>query len=95
MKTTVEFEEKDLEGCGQMIIVDNYPSITTAYKVGYGFFGRDSYYFLVSLADGMVCYQSETKKELVEKINKEKKFRPMTQKEIIEIIGGQGNRFAS
>ena len=95
MKTKITFEEADFKGSGQLIILDNFPDITTAYKLGYGYQGKNScqVYYLIAMSDGMVTKQAETKEEMVDYLNQED-FRPMTKKEIIDIIGGQGNRFA-
>lgn len=102
MRTRIEFEPSDFEGCGQTLIRQSVTKETTdlsyavsvAYKVGYISNCETKCALLISLADGMAL-QFDGLQELCDYLNRDHVgFRPMTGDEIARVLGAQGSRFA-
>jgi hypothetical protein len=100
MQVRYKFFPDDFEGSGQMIIRNSFPigstdflfGISVAYKIGYVDFSSKST-VMISLADGMVS-KPKTLEELCNELNNDELgYRPMTEAEIENILGEQGNRF--
>jgi len=105
MKHKIVFEPGDFDGSGQMIIRNSYThgssdfvfASTVAYKIGYCVFQINKklgpVVLMISLADGGTCVY-DTEDDLCKMLNGDSYgYRPMTEKEISDILGYQGNRF--
>lgn len=99
MKVKCEFEEKDFKGRGQLIVRQdakpNDISPTLVYKIGYGYPERHKGQkpCLISMADGLVNFYSDIGALLHELNNDPFGYRPLTDKEIVQVFSKQGNRF--
>ena len=101
IKITHTFEPEDFKGSGQMVIRNSCPvgstdlsfAASVAYKVGWTTGKGPQKVTLISLADGMVC-EFKNADDLCDHLNTDSHgFRPMTDDEIKNILGYQGNRF--
>lgn len=101
MKTRNIFEPSDFKGSGQLLIRNSSPpgspdlsfAVSVTYKVGYGAVLGKSYFFLISMADGLAM-TFDTMEDLCVHLNRDTYgFRPMTKEEVIGIIGEHGPRF--
>lgn len=100
MKHRVTFEPKDFEGCGQVIVRDNFgegdmsQALSMAYKIGYiPGESKESRIVMISLADGAVCKKSNLEKLCVFLNTDEFGYRPVTTQELSNMMISQGNRF--
>ncbi len=100
MKIRTIFEPKDFEGCGQVIVRDNFgqddfgQALTMAYKIGYVTSeDRNSRIAMISLADGAIIKCGSIEK-LCERLNEDEfGYRPVTTEELCNMVMFQGNRF--
>ena len=100
-----KFEEKDFEGCGQIIIRNSAlkneglnhdkASLDFAISVTYmaGYLKRPKKYCLVSLADGWTRV-FDTMKDLVDTINEDSSgYSPLNSEDLAAVMGQRGNKF--
>jgi len=98
--TRYEFEPKDFDGCGQMVIhntaepgcANHTLMATVSYKIGYAHTTGAARLFKISMADGH-CTGFASEAAVCRHLNEEPGYRPMTDMEITQVMLDQGNRF--